>query len=209
MKPSRNAATSPPSSELAPLGLSRCKYTVPAASAHTKSSTKMQYIARALLRRMPACASSFSVPFIQSSPPGTSAIMYRNRSSPCADFFRRVARAATTIACDCNPSKRSLNGSSSAPKSSNAVPKSKLSVAPVNRKRSRSFTIIISLSSYLDVCQLANHQNAHDLRTDRIREEFDAHRIRPQYPHIFRLQHPEPNAHHQRHPAQLADPTTH
>ena len=79
----------------------------------------------------------------------------RKKSAQGLDL--RVARAATTIACDCNPSKRSLNGSSCARKSSKAVHKSKLSVAPVNRKRSRSFTIITSSSSYLDVCQFADH----------------------------------------------------
>src|ERR1039457_3411776 len=89
--------------------------------------------------------------FIQSSPPGTSAIMYRNRSRPRADFLRRVARAATTMACDCSPSSRSLNGSSCARKSSMLVHTSSVSVAPVNRKRSRSYTIaILSSSSYLD-----------------------------------------------------------
>src|SRR5665811_1903536 len=132
---------------------------------------------------MPACASSFSVPFIQSSPPGTSAMIYRNRSRPCADFLRRVARAATTMACDCSPSSRSLNGSSCARKSSMLVHSSRVSVAPVNRKRSRSVTIAIrASSSYLDVSQLADHQNAHDLRTDGVGEELDAHRIGPQQP---------------------------
>ena len=46
----------------------------------------MQYSASALLRRMPACASSFSVPFIQSSPPAPAAIKLRTRSSRCAAF---------------------------------------------------------------------------------------------------------------------------
>src|ERR1035438_2391741 len=240
MKPSSNAATRPPSSDPGPLGLLRCRYTVPAQSASTNSSTKIVYSASALLRRMPACASSRSVPFIQSSPPGTSAMTYRNRSRPRADFLRRlapaktrlvpfihssppgtsamtyrnrsrpradflrrVARAATTMACDCSPSRRSLSGSSCARKSSMPVHKSRLSVAPVNRKRSRSYTIAIPVSSsYLDIGQLADHQNPHNLRTDRVGEELDAHRIGPQQPHILGLQNPEADAHHQRQAAQ-------
>src|ERR1039458_889805 len=114
-------------------------------------------------------ASSFSVPFIQSSPPGTSAMTYRNRSRPCADFLRRVARAATTMARDCSPSSRSPSGSSWVRKSSKPVHRSRQSVAPVNRKRSRPVSIAIaSSSSYLDVGQLADDQNAHNLRTDRV-----------------------------------------
>src|ERR1035438_10094497 len=176
---------------------------MPAQSVNTNSSTKIEYSASALLRRMPACASSFSVPFIQSSPPGTSAMTYRNRSSPCADFLRRVARAATTMACDCSPSSRSLNGSSWARKISKPVQNSSVSVAPVNRKRSRSFTIAMaSPSSYLDVGQLADDQDAHNLRTDRVGEELDAHWIGPQQPHILGLQNPEADAHHQRQAAQ-------
>src|ERR1022692_1283401 len=205
MKPSSNAATRPPSSDPGPLGLLRCRYTVPAQSTSTNSSTKIVYSASALLRRMPACASSLSVPFIQSSPPGTSAMTYRNRPRPRADFLRRVARAATTIAWDCSPSRRSLSGSSCARKSSMPVHKSRLSVAPVNRKRSRSYTIAIPVSSsYLDIGQLANHQNPHNLRTDRVGEELDAHRISPQQSHILGLQNPEADAHHQRQAAQQA-----
>src|ERR1017187_1899402 len=205
MNPRSSAATRPPISDPGPLGLLRCRYTVPAQSTNTKSSTKIEYSASALLRRMPACASSFSVPFIQSSPPGTSAITYRNRSSPRPDFLRRVARAAPTIACDCSPSSRSLNGSSCARNSSMPVHSSRQSVAPVNRNRRMSVTITISpSSSYLDVGQLANHQNAHNLRTDRIREKLDAHRIGPQQPHILRFQNPESDAHYQRQAAQQA-----
>src|ERR1035438_9410404 len=154
---------------------------MPAQSVNTNSSTKIEYSASALLRRMPACASSFSVPFIQSSPPGTSAMTYRNRSRPCADFLRRVARAATTMARDCSPSSRSPSGSSWVRKSSKPVHRSRQSVAPVNRKRSRPVSIAIaSSSSYLDVGQLADNQNAHNLRTDRVGKKLDAHRVGPQ-----------------------------
>src|SRR5215472_3352207 len=201
MNPSRNAAASPPINEPAPFGLSLCRYTVPAASASTKISTPIEYSASALLRRTPACARSFSVPFIQSSPPGTVPMRYSRRSRPVPELLRRVVtRELTTSACDCSPSNRSPSGSSWVRNTSTLVHTSRLSVAPVNRKK----RMLVTMPSYLDVGDLADHQNAHDLRTDRVREKLAAHRIGPQQPHILRLQNPEPDADHQRQAAQQA-----
>src|SRR5882672_1448912 len=149
----------------------------------------MQYIASALLRRTPACISSFSVPLIQSSPPGTAAMNPSTRSMPVPPVLRRVVRAAVTIACDCSPSRRSASGSSWLVKnSSKPVHSSRLSVAPTRMKKIR-FTIIDS--SYLDVRDLANDQNPDDLRTNRISEEFAARGIGPQKTDVLGLENPE------------------
>src|SRR6266850_2390962 len=101
---------------------------------------------------------------------------YRKRSSPRPACLRRLALAATTMACDCSPSSRSPNGSSWLRKTSAPVHSSRQSVAPVSTKKSR---LTIMPFSYLDVRELADNQNPDNLRDDGVGEKLDAHRVRP------------------------------
>src|SRR5579884_1929061 len=98
------------------------------------------------------------------------------RSRP-PEALRRVVRCATTRACDCSSSRRSPSGSSWFWKSSMPLHSRSDRVAPAARKNRR----LVSMgASYFDVRDLADDQNADDLRDDGVGEEFAAERIGPE-----------------------------
>src|SRR3954468_15971160 len=103
------------------------------------------------------------------------------RSMPRPPSLRRAVRCAETSACDCSSSRRSPSGSSLDSNSPEPDHTSKLSVAPSTAKNRR----LVSMRSYPDVGDLANHQNSDDLRNDRVGKKFAADRVGPEQPHVL------------------------
>src|SRR5689334_2750218 len=101
------------------------------------------------------------------------------------------------MAFDCNSTSRSARGSSWSLNNSSTH---QISVAIVAKARMKKMTAV-SMVSDPDVGELANHQNAHALGNDGVRQEFTAHRIRVKQLDVLRLEDPETQGDHQRHAA--------
>src|ERR1035437_273066 len=105
------------------------------------------------------------------------------------------------MACDCSASRRSPSGSSWLRKSSAPVQISRLMVAPVNRKKSRSVSM---RSSYPDVGDPADDEDAHDLRNNGVGEKLAAGGVGPQRPDVVGIEDVAAQPHHDGQHAQQA-----
>src|SRR4051812_18723058 len=101
----------------------------------------------------------------------------------------------------CSSSRRSPSGSSCALKSSMPLHSSRQSVPPAIRKNNRFITM---RSSYADIRDLPDHQNADDLGNNGIREKLGAGGIGPEQAHVLGLENPEADSDYQRQGAEQA-----